>query len=90
MRRFPGHSNPPPPPSPPVITKTIKAKALRKKGTDLFYWEGFDTTDGYYFNEYHLPCPIAQDDIDWFMRGDTPGNLPKDAELIDITIIIEP
>ena len=89
MRRFPGHRNPPPPPPPPVIHKTIKAKALRKKGTDLLYKK--------------MQFGKVEPEF-WVLPGNIPScfnpilslsdlkdykNLPKDAELIDITIIIE-
>ena len=76
-RRFPGHSNPPPPPPPPVIHKTIKAKALRKKGTDKYYVNSVKYT--------YTSDKVRQ----LFYEGDEVRQ-PLDAELIDITIIIEP
>ena len=79
MRRFPGHSNPPPPPQPPVIHKTIKAKALRKKGTDWWYWYDFPR-DRYLPSE--LPELVSS-------AEELSSNTPTDSELIDITIIIE-
>jgi hypothetical protein len=64
--------------------KTIKAKALRKKGTGEWYWPGIGKSWDM------LPFPNNQsitdtmDEIDEYYSG----NVPTDAELIDITIIV--
>ena len=60
------------------IIEPIKAKALRKKGTDLWYYYDMDY-DWYTCDDIRLS--IAYSD-----RRDIPDN----AEIIDIKIIIEP
>ena len=58
----------------------IKAKALRKKGTDKWYCVG---TEKHHWFEDDLPELYPIDLKDW-IDVDT----PEDAELIDITIVI--
>jgi hypothetical protein len=63
--------------------KTIRAKALRKKGTNEFYYlDGQDLE----WIDWGVPIPYDGD----FDSDKEDGDLPEDAELINITIIIEP
>ena len=65
-----------------AIEGGIKVKALRKKGTKYFYY-----LDGQDLEWVNSSIPIPYDgDID---EDKEDGGLPKDAELVDIMILIK-
>jgi hypothetical protein len=70
----------------PGTCKTIKAKSLRKKGTNKWYWDSGEDT--IVWSELSIPnvmqLDITIEEIERYYSNPLPG----DAELVEITILL--